>query len=217
MVVLYLPLKRIRVRQISRTAIFIPVCNRTSLITAANLTKLRNINKPNSVKVYRIWLFRKFINCKDMKETMLERFKTVIAAKSKSPTEFCKLIGVAQTTLSNQLQSTRGVSVEVILLTLSAFPEVSAEWLLRGKGEMLLTDTLPSFHGSETDTELDVHAELARRSAELEECKLRIMRLEAQKDYLQERNDDLVVSARMLQDELNRYQQPTTTKKKDII
>lgn len=117
--------------------------------------------------------------------------------------------------LTRQINNDAAITIDTISVVLSAFPEVSAEWLLRGKGEMLLTDTLPTFHGGETDTELEVHAELARRSAELEECKLRIMRLEAQKDYLQERNDDLVISARMLQDELNRYQQPT--RKKDII
>lgn len=150
-----------------------------------------------------------------MKETILERLKAVIAEKSTSPSDFSKKIGIAQTTLSNQLKSPRGVSVDVIMLTLEHFSDVSAEWLLRGKGQMLISDNLPSFHGSETDTELDVHAELARKTAELEELKLQVLRLEAQKDYLQERNDDLVISCRMLQDELNRYQEPKN--KKDII
>ena len=80
---------------------------------------------------------------------------------------------------------------------------------------MLLSENLPKFHGEETDTELDVHAELARKTAELEELKLQVLRLDAQKDYLQERNDDLVVSCRMLQDEINRYQE--SKKKKSII
>lgn len=150
-----------------------------------------------------------------MKVTILERLRSVIATKSNSASDFSKKIGIAQTTLSNQLKSPRGISVDVILLTLEHFPDVSAEWLLRGKGKMLLADNLPKFHGSETDSELDVHAELARKTAELEEYKLHAMRLEAQKDYLQERNDDLVVSNRMLQDELNKYQEPK--EKKDIV
>lgn len=150
-----------------------------------------------------------------MKGTILERLKSVISTKSNSTSDFSKRIGVAQTTLSNQLKSPRGISIDVILLTLDQFPDVSAEWLLRGKGEMLLTDNLPAFHGEETDNEMDLHAELARKTAELEEYKIQNMRLEAQKDYLQERNDDLVVSNRMLQDELNKYQEPKN--KKDII
>ena len=150
-----------------------------------------------------------------MKDTILERLKSVIAEKSNSASDFSKKIGVAQTTLSNQMKSPRGISVDVVMLTLEHFPDISAEWLLRGKGEMLISDNLPKFHGLESDSELDVHASLARMTAELEEYKLQNMRLQAQKDYLQERNDDLVISNRMLQDELNKYQEPKT--KKGII
>ena len=120
-----------------------------------------------------------------------------------------------QTRLSRQVNGGAAITYDTILRFLDVFPDVSAEWLLRGKGEMLISDNLPKFHGEETDTELDVHAELTRKTAELEELKLQVLRLDAQKDYLQERNDDLVVSCRMLQDELNRYQEPK--KKKDIV
>lgn len=149
-----------------------------------------------------------------MKDTILERLKSVIAEKSNSASDFSKKIGIAQTTLSNQMKSPRGISVDVVMLTLEHFSDISAEWLLRGKGDMLISDNLPKFHGEETDSELNVHASLARMAAELEEYKLQIMRLEAQKDYLQDRNDDLVISNRMLQDELNKYQDP---RKKDIV
>ncbi len=108
--------------------------------------------------------------------------------------------------LTRQINNDSAITIDSISVILNAFPEVSAEWLIRGKGEMLLSENLPKFHGEETDTELDVHAELARKTAELEELKLQVLRLDAQKDYLQERNDDLVVSNRMLQDELNKYQ-----------
>lgn len=117
--------------------------------------------------------------------------------------------------LTRQINNDAAITVDSIGVILTTFPNISAEWLLRGKGEMLLTDNLPAFHGEETDNEMDLHAELARKTAELEEYKIQNMRLEAQKDYLQERNDDLVVSNRMLQDELNKYQEPK--KKKDII
>ena len=87
-----------------------------------------------------------------------------------------------------------------------AFPDVSAEWMIRGNGEMMFTDNLPFFSGDESENEENLKIELSRKIAELEELKLQVVRLEAQKDYLQERNDDLVVSNRMLQDELNKYQ-----------
>ena len=117
--------------------------------------------------------------------------------------------------LTRQINNDSAITIDSISVILNAFPEVSAEWLIRGKGEMLLSENLPKFHGEETDTELDVHAELARKTAELEELKLQVLRLDAQKDYLQERNDVLVVSCRMLQDELNRYQE--SKKKKSIV
>ena len=120
-----------------------------------------------------------------------------------------------QTRFSRQVNGGAAITYDTILHFLEIFPDVSAEWLLRGKGEMLISDNLPKFYGTESDTELDVHAELARKTAELEEYKLQNLRLEAQKDYLQERNDDLVVSCRMLQDELNKYQEPKN--KKSIV
>ena len=117
--------------------------------------------------------------------------------------------------LTRQINNDAAITIDTISVVLSSFPDVSAEWLLRGKGEMQISENLPKFHGEETDSELNVHASLARMAAELEEYKLQVMRLEAQKDYLQERNDDLVISNRMLQEELNKYQEPKS--KKHII
>lgn len=116
--------------------------------------------------------------------------------------------------LTRQINNDAAITIDTISVVLTAFPEVSAEWLLRGKGEMLISANLPKFYGEENENEMDLHAELARKTAELEEYKLQVLRLEAQKDYLQERNDDLVITNRMLQDEINKYQEP---KRKSIV
>lgn len=146
-----------------------------------------------------------------MKQGVLERvmqiYESISNGDERFDSKFAELIGSNKKTISQQLKGERAVSLDTVLNILSAFPDISSEWLLRGNGHMNISDNLPKFHGRETDTELEVHAELSRKTAELEEYKLQIMRLEAQKDYLQERNDDLVVSCRMLQDELNRYQE----------
>ncbi|WP_455659877.1 hypothetical protein [Phocaeicola faecalis] len=76
-----------------------------------------------------------------IENALTERFKELISAKSTSVLDFSRLIGVAQTTLNSQLSSTKGISSNVILLTLDTFPDVSAEWLLRGKGEMLIASS----------------------------------------------------------------------------
>mgnify|MGYP003508395578 FL=1 len=147
---------------------------------------------------------------------MVERVLKLIETKTYgNEKDFALQIGIKQQTINNYTKGKRTLSLDAIIAILTAYEDVSAEWLLRGKGEMLISDNLPKFHGEETDTDLDVQAELTRKTAELEELKLQVLRLDAQKDYLQERNDDLVVSCRMLQDELNKYQEPK--KRKDII
>ena len=151
-----------------------------------------------------------------MKQGVLERvmqiYESISNGDERFDSKFAELIGSNKKTISQQLKGERAISLDTILNILSAFPDISSEWLLRGNGDMNISDNLPKFHGEETDTELDVHAELARKTAELEELKLQVLRLDAQKDYLQERNDDLVVSCRMLQNELNRYQNPKNKK-----
>lgn len=119
-----------------------------------------------------------------------------------------------QTRLSRQVNSGAAITYDTLFRFLEVFPDLSAEWLLRNNGEMILSENLPAFEGDESEKEMDLHAELARKTAELEEYKIQVLRLEAQKDYLQERNDDLVITNRMLQDELNKYQEPN---KKSII
>lgn len=111
-----------------------------------------------------------------------------------------------QTRLSRQVNMGSSITFDTLYRFLEVFQDVSSEWLMRGTGKMLLEDNLPPFHGEETERELELHAELARKVAELEEYKLRVLRLEAQKDYLQQRNDELVISNRLLQDELSNHQ-----------
>lgn len=88
-----------------------------------------------------------------IENALTERFKELISAKSASVLDFSRLIGVAQTTLNSQLSSTKGVSSNVILLTLDTFPDVSAEWLLRGKGEMLIASSPNEKKGEEAHAE----------------------------------------------------------------
>ena len=203
-----------RVRHLVAQPFLCPFVTAYSLITVANVPRFQLKNKRNYTFVIEFSLFRNFVNNKYMESSITERLKEIIRIKTGTATPFSSEIGVSQSTLSCQLNSKTGIQTNVIIAALNRYSDISAEWLMRGKGEMLISDNLPKFHGLESDSELDVHASLARMAAELEEYKLQIMRLEAQKDYLQERNDDLVVSNRMLQDELNKYQEP---RKKDIV
>lgn len=150
-----------------------------------------------------------------MESSIRQRIKEVLRAYNSNTNQLAGDDSNFQNRLSRQINRTSTISCDTISRVLAAYPEVSAEWLLRGKGNMKLTDNMPFFTGNETELEEDLKIELSKVESELEEYKLQNLRLEAQKDYLQERNDELVVSCRMLQDELNRYQE--TKMKKAIV
>lgn len=126
-------------------------------------------------------------------EDIIARFEYLISATEGNPTAFSKRIGVAQTTLSNQLRGPKGISLEVIGLALNSFPEISAEWLIRGKGEMYSSDNLPPMTGEEDDKTLDLHAQLAKLTAEVGELRLQNIKLQAQMEYLEEYNTRLIL------------------------
>lgn len=67
------------------------------------------------------------------------RLRTALEAYNENPTSLAKKFGVNQKTLNNQINSDTAVSLSTILLIAEALPEMSLEWLLRGRGEMSLT------------------------------------------------------------------------------
>lgn len=68
---------------------------------------------------------------------LLGRLKAVVAYSSLSDRAFALRCGLKQPTLDKQLRGTRSVSIETIIAVAKAFPEISADWLLCGEGEML--------------------------------------------------------------------------------
>lgn len=64
------------------------------------------------------------------------RLQQVLAEYESNPTQLAKQFKVNQKTLNNHINGDVEVSVSTLLLVLDAFPNVSADWLLRGKGEM---------------------------------------------------------------------------------
>ena len=75
---------------------------------------------------------------------MVDRIKELIAYTGLSDRAFAIKCGLKQNTFSRQLNGLNEVSTQTALSILSTYPEISAEWLLRGKGEMLLASEQPS-------------------------------------------------------------------------
>ena len=69
---------------------------------------------------------------------MINRIKEVIALSGLSDRAFAIKCGIKQNTLSRQLGGVSEVSASTINAILDNYEEISAEWLVRGKGSMLL-------------------------------------------------------------------------------
>ncbi len=85
--------------------------------------------------------------------TVIDRVGTVIGNKKLSRTAFSKLIGMPQTTVNNYILGIRSISFEFAERILEAFPDISAEWLMRGKGNMCISGQ-ESYPVSDFDIEL---------------------------------------------------------------
>jgi plasmid maintenance system antidote protein VapI len=72
------------------------------------------------------------------KEDVRKRLQQVMVEYDCNPTKLAGIYKVNQKTLNNHINGNVEVSVSTILLVLDAFPDLSADWLLRGKGDMHL-------------------------------------------------------------------------------
>jgi transcriptional regulator with XRE-family HTH domain len=71
-----------------------------------------------------------------VKEPVRERINATLNENKLSVAAFSKEVGIGQTTLNRQLNGDARVSVDTIKAFLHRFKDVSAEWLLRGVGDM---------------------------------------------------------------------------------
>lgn len=65
---------------------------------------------------------------------MLSRIKEIIEAKNLTPSRFADHVDVPRSTISHILSGRNKPSLEVVQKILEAFPDIPAEWLVRGKG-----------------------------------------------------------------------------------
>lgn len=68
---------------------------------------------------------------------MVERIKQIINYTRLSERAFAESIGVKQNTLNQQIKGERSISLDTVCKILISYEDVSAEWLIRGEGEML--------------------------------------------------------------------------------
>lgn len=71
-----------------------------------------------------------------MENLISQRVRDFLSCNSISINSLAKQINVAQATLNPQLRGDRTLAANIVVKILEAFPDISAEWLLRGEGEM---------------------------------------------------------------------------------
>lgn len=85
---------------------------------------------------------------------MTSRIKEIIAYSGLSDRDFAIKCGVAQNTLNRQLNGVRELSLVTVNAILNTFEDISTEWLLRGKGEMLISESIKKDESTERITRL---------------------------------------------------------------
>lgn len=103
---------------------------------------------------------------------MTDRISLLIKAKNLSAAQFADEIGVQRSSISHLMSGRNKPSLDLIQKTLQRFPEVSTEWLLFGKGEMVrelnLFDSQLRFGSNESNGKLALMAEPVILNQEME-------------------------------------------------
>lgn len=120
--------------------------------------------------------------------TVLERLLEFAKSQDMSTHAFEKRLGKAHSYF-NQVKS---VSSDVVQRACDVFPELSAEWLIRGKGPMLLTDDA----GACTCT----HDSALPEAEEVKRLNHKVSFLLEQVTMYQDRNMNLEIELRMLKE-----------------
>lgn len=83
-----------------------------------------------------------------MDETINDRVKTMLHERRMTSSEFSRVIDISRSTLSAILNGKARPSYEVLTKIADAFPDISLEWLILGKGQMHSTPSLRPIAGS---------------------------------------------------------------------
>ncbi len=72
---------------------------------------------------------------------MKQRVIEIIERKKLTPSRFADKIGVPRSTISHIISGRNKPSLELISKIADCFPEINLDWLIKGKGSMLQTQT----------------------------------------------------------------------------
>ena len=73
-----------------------------------------------------------------LEKKVYERINQLIEKERITPRKLAETIGIGPQSVYNYLTGKQKAPMSFVMMILESFPDVSAEWLLRGNGEMLL-------------------------------------------------------------------------------
>lgn len=114
-----------------------------------------------------------------------------------------------QTRLSRQVNMGASITYDTIYRFLEVFPDVSAEWLLRGKGEMLISENTIIVPVGDKDISPEKLSSLESKVSTLTEENFKLL---AKLDYMEEYSIKLAARLNKAEEALQQYE----PKKKNI-
>lgn len=84
-----------------------------------------------------------------MESAIIQRIRKILDKYDLSVTSLAKKLCISQPTLNRQLTGENSLSLETVNAILYYYQDISAEWLLRGEGEMIKGENNVDYKRSE--------------------------------------------------------------------
>lgn len=115
---------------------------------------------------------------------MISRIKEIIEYSGLSNRAFALKCGIKDNTFSNQLNGVRDVSLNTIISILLTFENISAEWLIRGEGEMIKNGKQQN-NGTEQEKIINLIDTIAFQQSTIKNYQKKINELETENKRLE--------------------------------
>lgn len=95
-----------------------------------------------------------------MENDVRKRIQEILSKEKTTVNFLATSSGKNQAKLRNQIMVSTAISLDTILLVLERFPHISAEWLLRGNGDMLISQPQHETHTRDIRDDSEIVAAL---------------------------------------------------------
>lgn len=148
-----------------------------------------------------------------MENDVFERLRRVLDEKEISRKKLSELSGLPLSTVTTNISGVpKRPSYDVVEAVLYQFSDISAEWLMRGEGEMYISD-IPK--DGDTEEVVELKAELTKLHLEIERLTAKVEQVRRERDHAVKERDQLMLDNRAINRRVDKlidilYQDPAT-------